>query len=77
MFTDAEQNQTGFDFDFDGAHFHGHDPERLLHQVFTFLQQNPNIRGVEFEDFNEEFERNTGLKLDLKALAKLLNQYPT
>lgn len=77
MFTDVEQNQTRFDFDFDGANFHGHDYEWLLHQVFIFLQQNPNIRGVEFENFNEEFERNTGLKLDLKALAKLLNQYPT
>ena len=77
MFTDVEENQTGFDFDFDGAHFHGHGYEWLFHQVFVFLRQNPNIRGVEFEDFNEEFEKNTSLKLDLKALAKLLNQYPT
>jgi hypothetical protein len=77
MFTNVEENQTSFGFDFDGAHFHGHDYEWLLRQVFIFLQQNPNIRGVEFEDFNEEFEKNTSLKLDLKALAKLLNQYPT
>ena len=77
MLADVEESQTGFDFDYDAAYFYGRDKEWLLNEVFVFLRENREIRGVEFEDFSVEFEKNTNLILDLKALAGLLNRHAT
>jgi hypothetical protein len=74
MLTNVEENQTGFDFDFDAAYFYGYDKAWLLNEVFVFLRDNPDIRGVEFEDFNAELEKNTGLEVSVQELATLLRR---
>jgi hypothetical protein len=68
----ADEDRLEFDFDFDAAYFYGHDKEWLLREVCFFLRRYPDVRGLEFVDFQEELLNKTGFELDLNELEKLL-----
>jgi len=61
-----------FDFDFDAAVSRSSDPQALLDQVSDFLLSNPEIRGIAFYNFYEEFRQKTNLEVDINALGNLI-----